>query len=141
MKTILHFLLNSLGKKTNKTNLQFFKYSLAGALCTIVDFGILIILTEIFGIYYLNSVAISFLVAVALNYFLSINWIFSTRKLSDRKKEILIFFIVTGLGLFLNEFFIYFFTEVFHFHYLISKAFSTLVVLFWNFFSKKILLF
>jgi putative flippase GtrA len=44
------------------------------------------------------------------------------------------------LGLFLNEFIIWFFTEIFSFHYLISKSFY-IVIYILIFFARKRLLF
>jgi putative flippase GtrA len=46
---------------------------------------------------------------------------------------------MVGLGL--NEVFIWFFTAEVGFYYLISKIISAIIVLFWNFFARKYVLF
>jgi len=52
-----------------------------------------------------------------------------------------IFALVGGIGLGLNEVFLWLFTEMFAYHYLVSKLFSTGFVYLWNFAARKILLF
>jgi putative flippase GtrA len=53
----------------------------------------------------------------------------------------LIFAVIGLVGLGLNEGIIWSFTDLVHFHYLISKIISAIVVFFWNFFARKKILF
>ena len=48
-------------QNTDKTIIQLFRYIFVGGAAFIVDFGSLYILTDIFGIYYLISAAIAFI--------------------------------------------------------------------------------
>ena len=128
-------------KKSDKTHLQLFKYGIVGGIAYSVDFGSLFFLTEVIKIHYLISAAIAFTLGLITNYTLSIFWVFPKRALTNKKIEFIIFSIIGLIGLGLNEVIIWFFTESAHFHYLISKIFSTVVVFFWNFFARKKLLF
>jgi len=127
--------------KSDKTSVQLFKYFFVGGIAYTVDFGSLFILTDLVKVHYLISAAIAFTLGLITNYSLSILWVFSKRTVADRRLEFIIFSIIGLVGLGLNEVIIWFFTELIHFHYLISKVFSTVVVFFWNFFARKKILF
>jgi putative flippase GtrA len=127
--------------KTDSTLIQLFRYTFVGGIAFSIDFGSLFALTEFLNIYYLVSAAIAFLLGLTTNYSLSVLWVFDKRSVRSRWVEYGIFGFIGLIGLGLNELFIWFFTEDVHFHYLISKIISTVVVYFWNFFARKITLF
>ncbi len=127
--------------KSDKTSVQLLKYAFVGGIAYCVDFGSLFFLTEFVKIHYLISAAIAFILGLLTNYALSIFWVFPKRTLANKRTEFFIFSIIGLVGLGLNEVIIWFFTELIHFHYLISKIFSTVVVFFWNFIARKKILF
>ena len=55
------------------------KYLIVGGFCTIVDMGLLYLLTGL-GVHYLISAVISFTTGVTLNYFMCTAWIFDESK-------------------------------------------------------------
>ena len=126
---------------TYKTHIQMFRYLFVGAAAFIVDFLSLFILTDFFGIYYLISAAIAFILGLIVNYFLSISWVFNKRKLKNRHLEFGVFAVIGVIGLGFNEVFIWFFTQDLQIYYLISKIFAAIIILFWNFFARKYMLF
>jgi putative flippase GtrA len=130
-----------LKNQTNNTLIQLFRYSFVGGFAFIVDFSLLVILTEFCGIYYLISTAIALTIGLSINYYLSVIWVFDKRKLANRSIEFTLFAIIGIIGLGLNELFIWLFTEFAGFHYLISKIISTAIVYLWNFFARKFILF
>ncbi len=87
--------------KTDKTRMQMFRYMFVGGAAFIVDFVSLFILTDFFGIYYLISAAIAFILGLIANYLLSVSWVFNKRTLENRTFEFGIFAIIgiVGLGL------------------------------------------
>jgi len=99
------------------------------------------VLTEYFGIFYLISAAIAFIIALITNYILCINWIFKTRKIKSKKFEFSIFIYIGIIGLLFNEIFIWLFTSGFGINYLISKILAAIAVLFWNFLARKLILY
>ena len=127
--------------KTNDTIAQFFRYTLVGGLAFVFDFGSLFILTEYLNIHYLVSAAIAFLLGLTINYILSIIWVFEKRTIANKRIEFLIFSLIGIGGLGLNEFIMWFFTDILYWHYLLSKIISTVVVYLWNFFVRKFVLF
>ncbi|MDP3066192.1 MAG: GtrA family protein, partial [Methanobacteriaceae archaeon] len=68
---------------TDNTSIQLFRYVFVGGVAFLVDFGSLYLLTEFFGIYYLTSAAIAFLLGLITNYILSISWVFNKRTLNN----------------------------------------------------------
>jgi putative flippase GtrA len=128
-------------KKTDSFFIQLFRYTFVGGTAFIVDFSSLFILTEFFGLYYLVSATLAFILGLTTNYTLSVVWVFNKRRLKTRWLEFTINASIAGTGLLLNILIIWFFTEKIHFYYLLSKVTSTGIVFWWNFLIKKIILF
>ena len=105
------------------------------------DFSCLFFLTSYCHVHYLVSAAIAFLVGLAVNYALSVAWVFSRRRMNSRMSEFVVFALIGLGGLLLNEAFIWFFTEVVLLFYLISKVISTVLVYLYNFLVRKYVLF
>lgn len=126
---------------TDNTFFQLIRYSFVGGIALTADFGLLFILTEYFGIHYLISASIGFTVGLVLNYIMSITWVFSNRKVKNKKIEFILFTIIGTVGLGLNEVFLWGFTNFLNIHYLKSKLISTFFVYLWNFFVRKYMLF
>lgn len=118
---------------------QIIKFGLVGVIATIIDFLILTILTEFLGIYYLLSAAISFIVATIFNYIASMKYVFDSRYEKGQKhQELFIFVILSLIGLGLNQVFMWFFVEITVLHYIIAKVLAIILVMAWNFISRKI---
>ncbi len=128
-------------QKTDNLIIQFFRYGFAGGVAFCVDFSLLYVLTDIFHIYYLISAAFSFIPGILVNYLLSVHWVFNKRAVKNRKAEFLFFTMIGLVGLGWNELFMWLFTDVAGFYYLVSKLFSTALGYLWNFSAKKFFLF
>jgi len=126
--------------KTDIISIQFLRYTLVGMLGLSADYASLLLLTEVVDIYYLVSAAFAFLVGLVIHYIFSIKWVFSRRKLNNGSLEFITYASLGMMGLVLNEVIIWFFTEIFAFHYLISKSFY-IVIYIGIFFARKKLLF
>ncbi len=120
---------------------QLLRYLLAGGLAFAVDFSCLYGLTEWLGMHYLQSAAVAFLVGMAVNYALSIAWVFDQRTLGDARLEFALFAVVGVVGLGLNEIVIWGLSDGLGVAYLAAKLVSTSIVLGWNFSARKVLLF
>jgi putative flippase GtrA len=130
-----------LKSKSDKTLIQLFRYFFVGGIAFAVDFSALFILTEVFGIHYLISAAIAFLLGLTTNYILCNIWVFSTRVMANKWLEFGIFSLIGVIGLVMNEVIIWAFTEHVGFHYMASKVVSAVTVFFWNFFARKYILY
>jgi len=137
----LSFLLRELiFQKSSKLSVQFFRYITVGGIASLFDIGLLYLLTDSFGVYYLISAAISFLAGVIVNYTLSRLWVFDRNRYSF-VPEFSVFFLIGMVGLGLNELILYVFVEFFSLWYIFAKIISVIVVFCWNFFLRKKILF
>lgn len=125
--------------KSDHTGIQFFRYSLVGIMGISADYISLFFLTEIAGVYYLFSAALAFLVGLVINYLLGIKWVFNRRSLKNNLAEFGVYASLGIVGLIMNETIIWFFTEIFSFHYLISKTFYIVIYILIFFVRKKLL--
>ena len=126
---------------TEDSFLQFFRYIFVGGASFVTDYVLLYIITEI-GVNYLVSGVISFIAGLCVNYALTKLLVFSKKTTgAEKAKEFSVFAIIAVLGLFLTELLMWLFTEKLSWYYMISKAIAAIIVLFWNFFMKKILLY
>ncbi len=119
---------------------QLFKFGIVGVICFFIDYGVLILLTEVFDINYLLSAGISFSVSVIVNYILSLTYVFETDKDNNRIKEFVIFVALSVVGLGINQILMWLGVEKLNIHYLISKIGATAVVMVYNFVSRKLIL-
>lgn len=124
----------------NKTVTQAAKYLVVGGICTIVDMVLLYILAEYIGLFYVLAAAISFTTGVALNYFLCTGWIFEESKIKNKGVEILMYFVISIIGLLINVVGIWLLTNFLSLHFMLSKFLATALTLIWNFCSRKYLL-
>lgn len=121
--------------------LQFFRYIFVGGASFVTDYVLLHIITEA-GMHYLISGIISFIAGLCVNYALSKLLVFSKKATgAEKAKEFSVFAIIAVIGLGLTELLMWVFTEKLSWYYMISKAIAAIIVLFWNFFMKKIILF
>jgi len=127
-------------RPTRSVPVQFLRYQLLGSLASIVDFGMLFLLTEAFGVYYLVSTGISFTLGLAVNYLVSIFWVFPRGK--SRGHTLTFFaFLVLGVGsLALNQIFMRLFTERLLFFYGFSNLISNALISVANFFARRMLI-
>lgn len=123
----------------NKILMQLFKFGVVGVLATVLDFLFLYLFTDVFGIYYLLSAAVSFVLSTLFNYVASMRFVFSSKFNKDEKsKEVLLFVILSVIGLLLNQFLMWLFVEKITLYYMLAKIVATFFVMAWNFISRKI---
>lgn len=120
---------------------EFIRYGFASAAALVLDTGLLWFLTDIAGLSYLLSGALSFTAGLILVYYASVYWVFAKRVVASRTAEFAIFALIGLVGLGFNEAILYLFTGIFGFYYLVSKIASVIVVFSWNFAARKWVLF
>lgn len=122
----------------NKTSTQqFMKFAAVGIFSFVVDWLMLVILTEGFGIDYLVSTTVSFLVSVSLNYALSMKYVFEHRDDMSRKREFTIFAILSCIGLGLTDVLMFAGVTILNIAYQAMKVIATFCVTWYNFFTRK----
>ena len=117
------------------------KYFLVSLAALALDYGLLVGLTEIGHLNYLVSAAIGFLAGLALNYALSVAFVFREHRLGDRRIEFLGFLLIGLAGLGLNEVLMKAFVESAGLVYALAKIPATGVGFVFNFSARRLLLF
>ena len=129
------------------------RFALTGGICFLVELAVLILLKGSLGIDTLIATPIAFLVSVILNYLLCVIWVFRGAK--NRGTGAKAGFLITSLiGLGLNELLMLLFrlilgedaviltlgTRTINM-YVLNKCLATLIVMIWNYFSKRAVLY
>ena len=113
------------------------KFGFVGVLCFFIDYGIMVFLTEVFGINYMVSSTVSFSVSVTVNYILSVAFVFETDKDKNKIKEFIVFVLLSIVGLGVNELCMWLVTDLMGIHYMITKIGATAIVMVYNFVTRK----
>lgn len=108
---------------------------------SLIDFGLLALLVEFCRMNYLMAASAGFTVGVSLNYFLSVRWVFATRKISRRHLEYLIFAGIGAAGLLFNGVIMVLLVEGGELHYMAARMISGSTVFLGSFFFRRTLLF
>lgn len=131
---------------------EIIRFLLTGIVCFAVEFILLVMLKELFHIDTLIATPIAFLGSVIVNYLMCIAWVFEGTKNSGRATQ-LGFLITSAMGLLFNELLMLVFRllfgeeavlfTIFGFSvsmYMVNKALATLLVMVWNYFTKRAML-
>ena len=90
----------------NKLFQQIVKFGIVGGLCFLIDIGIYTLLCKI-GVHYLIAGFFGFLISVVVNYILSFKFVFERKEDMDRRKEFVIFVVLSAGGMLINEVILY----------------------------------
>lgn len=119
---------------------QLIKFGIVGVISTLLDYGLMILFTEVFGLYYLLSSTLSYGISLIFNYLASMKYVFQSREDVSRLKEFLIFTVLCLMGMGINQLMLWLIVENLGIDYRISKILATAVVMVWNFVTRKLFL-
>ena len=119
---------------------DFVRYVVIGGAAFLLDITLLIFFTEMIGFHYLISAPIAFSMGLIFNYIICIKWVFKFRVYNSYRVEFGIFCIIGLIGILITEALLAVLAPLFG-NYVIAKIISCAVVLFWNFFMRRYLLF
>lgn len=118
---------------------ELFRFAFTGGVCFLVEFLCLTLLVELVHLPVLIATAIAFLISVAVNYVLCVKWVFTGAKNGGAGVKAT-FLLTSGMGFVLNEVLMWLLNIVLGVHYMIAKVISTLLVMIWNYFTKRMVL-
>lgn len=116
---------------------QIMKFGVVGLIAFCIDYGLMVFLTEVVSINYLISATISFTASVVFNYVASMRYVFRHKEGMSRRKEFVIFVVLSVLGLGINNGCMWIGVELCGISYLLVKIVATAVVMVWNFVTRK----
>ena len=128
------------------------KFGIVGVVAFVIDWGILNLLVGVFHMHNVIAASISFIVSLVFNYVASMKLVFKHREDMARWMEIVIFLIGSLVGFFMNGAIIWASTYGMNHDAFVSqsaeyllrtnvgKLVATVVVMIWNFLTRKWLL-
>jgi len=126
-------------RRTNHAGVQLIRYGLVVAIAFPIDIGLLYFFTSKLGIYYVLSATLAFTISMAVNFLLSIWWVFNRSSSRALWKDATAFAIIGFVGLALTDLIIWICTSAFGFYYMVSKLIAVSVVFFWSFGARRFL--
>ncbi len=128
-------------EKTDNVVVQLFRYFVVSGLSLVIDFCTLFAFTSLLHIHYLVSSVLSYSIGLVINYFISVRWVFNTRKYADRRKEFALFVIIGLLGLGINTLTMWLFTSVLALYYLLARVISAAIGYTWKYVARRLIIF
>jgi putative flippase GtrA len=116
---------------------QFVRYFVVALLGLVVDFATLVILHDVFHVFYLIAAAGGFVAGLIVNYLLSSKYVFKDSKINSKMLEFLLFGAVGLIGLGILSLSMWVLVSLIGVQYLIAKCLATVVVYVWNFVGRK----
>lgn len=116
------------------------RYIFIGGSCAVLDLFFLYFLVEVTEIWYLYASIASFILVGFFGYFGQKYFTFRNDS-KNHKKQIMIFYIVSGIGLLINSLSMYFFVSLMGLWYLFGSIVTKFIVLIWNFTASKYITF
>lgn len=116
---------------------QMGKFGVVGVIAFLVDYLLMIALKELAGVDAVLAAGISFTVSLVVNYLLSMSFVFERRGDITRRREFILFVVLSTVGLLINEACMWAGTELAAADYRLVKIGATAVVMVWNFWSRK----
>lgn len=119
---------------------QILKFGVVGIIATVIDFGVLYVLSQPLGVDPVISAGISFCVSLVFNYVASMRYVFTHREDMSRSREFVIFLVLSLIGLAINEAIMAAGVAVLGISALAvmgTKVLATTIVMVWNFVSRK----
>ena len=140
VKKCLNRLHIKLRKKQENLLIQIFKFGIVGATAFFIDFILLYLFKEKFGLNILVANTLSFCISTIYNYIASEKWVFEVKKEANQKKQFVTFIIFSVIGLILNDIIMFLSTDVLNIYYLLAKIIATAIVMVFNFITRKLFL-
>lgn len=119
---------------------QVIKFGVVGVVAFLIDYGVMVLCKEIFNFTVLLSAGFGFTISVIFNYVASVKWVFNVKDDNNKSKQFITFIIFSIIGLILTEIIMYIGTDIINISYLIVKVVATLIVMVFNFITRKLFL-
>ena len=119
---------------------QIIKFGIVGGLAFLIDYGIMVLCKEVFKVDVLVAAGFGFTVSVIFNYIASVKWVFNVNENNSKSKQFITFIIFSIIGLIITEIIMYIGTDIMKISYLIVKVGATLIVMVFNFITRKLFL-
>jgi putative flippase GtrA len=117
------------------------RYFLVGGTAALVDWVLFGVLAQLLGLPWFPVALFSFLAATLVNYILSIRHVFRSGTRFSTRHEMALVFLVSGVGLIINQSILWILIERAHWNMLLGKIQATGVVFLWNYGARRFFIF
>ena len=128
-------------KKIAFNSIMFVRYFLCGITAAGFNILLLYLLTDVFGVWYLHSSIIAFILALVLSFVLQKFVVFKDGNTNGMHKQFSMFTAVATLGIVTNTVLVFVFTDILGFWYILSQLFAGFFVMIQNFLLYKYFIF
>lgn len=118
-------------------DLKIVRYFFVGGAAAVVDISLFFLFARILGYHYLLVGAGAFTVAAVVNYFLSIRFVFVSGTRFQGNTEFAWVYVISTIGLVLNQIILYIGIGVLHQDMMLSKIAAIGLVFGWNYLARK----
>ncbi len=119
---------------------QIFKFIIVGGIATLLDWFIYFVFCHFVHLNPLISNIIAFGISVIYNYWASCKYVFNVTNKDSKTKQLIVFIILSAIGLGITEAFIFIFNTKLGWNYMLVKVLATIIVMIFNFVTRKIYL-
>ena len=116
------------------------KFGVVGVIATVIDFGIMNLLHYGLGLNILIANTSGFIVSLIFNYVASMKYVFAHKEGMSRRREFIIFVVLSVIGLALNDGIVLALNAGLGLEANIAKICATALVMVYNFVTRKIFL-
>jgi putative flippase GtrA len=118
-------------------NMTILKYLIVGTIAAIIDFSVFGLLVYFADLTWYWAACVSFLLATLANYLLVISFVFDSGVRFKQSHEVTLVFLVSLIGLVVNQIILYAAIAYLSSNLLIAKLIATGGMFFWNYFSRS----
>jgi putative flippase GtrA len=111
-------------------SVNFYKYIGVGSIAALVDISIFSVFAKLLGLNYLIVALVSFTIATFVNYIFSIKYVFKSGLRYKKSIEIFVVYLVSFIGLVLNEIILYILIDLLFIEIIFSKIVTTGIIFF-----------
>ncbi|MFA6502887.1 MAG: GtrA family protein [Candidatus Paceibacterota bacterium] len=104
------------------------RFLISGGTSTSIDLMLLYVFTDIFGIWYLTSAIVAFIIAFFISFSLQKFWTFRDHSREGMSAQVGLYFVVAGCNLALNTLLVYLFVDYLSFHYLLAQIVASVLI-------------
>jgi putative flippase GtrA len=127
------FLVSDIGRAARR-------YFVVGGVSALADWAVFALMLYVFELHYLLAATVSFILATALNYLLSVRYVFGNGR-RDRNQRIFLLYAVSIVGVGFNLGLLTVGINFLDLHPMLSKVLATGAVFGWNFVARYYLVF
>lgn len=113
------------------------RYVGVSSIGVLVDLAIFFVFAKLLRFNYLWVAGIGFIIATFVNYELCVRFVFEREARFNKHHELLLIFIVSGMGLLLTQVILYIMVSYTKIELMTSKISATFIVFLWNYAARK----